>query len=181
MLSYTMQIYFDFSGYSDMARGISRMFNLDLPQNFNSPYKALSIQDFWNRWHMSLTNFLTRYIYIPLGGNRKGKQRTLINIMIVFLVSGVWHGANWTFIIWGALHGIWSVVQRIHKKRFAALHPAFNWMLTFAFVNVAWIFFRSPSVWDALHLIKTILSCNFGSVPVEMLSTVLLPGFLFYH
>lgn len=175
MLSYTMQIYFDFSGYSDMARGISAMFNLNLPQNFNSPYKALSIQDFWNRWHMSLTNFLTRYIYIPLGGNRKGKQRTLINIMIVFLVSGVWHGANWTFIIWGALHGIWSVIQRVTKAKFSVLHPAFNWIITFAFVNIAWIFFRSPTLNEAMLLIKTIVSCNFGSVSTDMLLNLLLP------
>ena len=106
MLSYTFQIYFDFSGYSDMATGLGYMFNLKIPMNFNSPYKALSVADFWKRWHMTLTRFLTTYIYIPLGGNRKGKVRTYVNTMVVFLVSGIWHGANWTFILWGILHGI---------------------------------------------------------------------------
>ena len=100
-MSYTFQIFFDFSGYCDMALGIGNMFNIELPQNFNSPYKATSITEFWNRWHMSLTRFLKTYIYIPLGGNRKGKLRTYINIMIVYFISGIWHGANWTFILWG--------------------------------------------------------------------------------
>ena len=97
-LCYTFQLYFDFSGYSDMAIGISRMMNIELPQNFNSPYKATSIIDFWDRWHMSLTRFLREYVYFPLGGSRKGKMRTYLNIMVVFLVSGIWHGANWTFV-----------------------------------------------------------------------------------
>ena len=100
-LSYTFQLYFDFSGYCDMAIGIGNMFNIELPQNFNSPYKSVSITDFWSRWHMSLTRFLRTYIYIPLGGNRKGKVRTYINIMLVYLVSGLWHGANWTYLLWG--------------------------------------------------------------------------------
>ncbi len=100
-LFYTFQLYFDFSGYCDMAIGIGNMFNIQLPANFNSPYKATSITDFWSRWHMSLTRFLRQYVYIPLGGNRKGKIRTYVNIMIVYLISGIWHGANWTFIIWG--------------------------------------------------------------------------------
>ncbi len=101
MLAYTFQLYFDFSGYCDMAMGISRMFNLELPLNFNSPYKALSPVEFWKRWHMTLTRFLRTYIYFPLGGSRKGSLRTYMNIMIVFLVSGFWHGAAWTFILWG--------------------------------------------------------------------------------
>lgn len=100
-LCYTFQIYFDFSGYCDMAIGIGKMFNIEIPQNFNSPYKANSILDFWNRWHMSLTRFLRHYVYYPLGGSKKGTFRTYINVMIVFLVSGIWHGANGTFIVWG--------------------------------------------------------------------------------
>ena len=104
MLSYTIQIYFDFSGYCDMATGIAKMFNIDLPINFNSPYKALSITEFWKRWHITLTRFLRTYIYFPLGGNRKGQCRTYLNLFIVFLVSGLWHGANYTFIVWGILH-----------------------------------------------------------------------------
>ena len=101
MLSYTFQIYFDFSGYCDMAVGIGKMMNIDFPVNFNSPYKALTITDFWDRWHITLTRFFTKYVYIPLGGNRKGKCRTYLNMMAVFLLSGIWHGANWTFILWG--------------------------------------------------------------------------------
>ena len=113
MLFYTFEIYFDFSGYSDMAVGVSALFNIDLPMNFDSPYKAVSIRDFWKRWHISLTKFLTRYIYIPLGGSRKGVLFTYLNTMIVFLVSGLWHGANWTFLLWGLLHGLYRRYDRI--------------------------------------------------------------------
>lgn len=117
MLSYTFQIYFDFSGYCDMATGIGKMMNIDITMNFNSPYKAISIVDFWKRWHITLTRFFTRYIYIPLGGNRKGTLRTYFNILIVFFVSGIWHGANWTFILWGILHGIANVFTRMLDKK----------------------------------------------------------------
>ena len=106
MLAYTVQIYFDFSGYSDMAIGVSCMLNIDLPVNFNSPYKALTITEFWSRWHITLTGFFTKYIYIPLGGSRKGKVRMLINTSVIFLLSGLWHGAAWTYIIWGVIDGI---------------------------------------------------------------------------
>lgn len=125
-LAYTVQIYFDFSGYCDMAIGIGQMMNLELPVNFDSPYKALTITEFWSRWHKTLTRFFTRYIYIPLGGNRKGKARTYINTMIVFLTSGLWHGANWTFILWGVIHGAFMVVTRHWKKWFEQLHPALS-------------------------------------------------------
>lgn len=143
---YTFQIYFDFSGYCDMAIGIAGMFNLELPVNFNSPYKATSISDFWKRWHMTLTRFLTRYIYIPLGGNRKGKLRTYINILIVFLVSGIWHGANWTFILWGLLHGILQVLNRIFKSIWDRVPKAVAWVCTFMTVNILWILFYASSV-----------------------------------
>ena len=112
-LAFTLQLYFDFSGYCDMAAGMALMMNLDLPQNFNSPYKAVSIGDFWKCWHITLTRFLRKYIYFPLGGNRKGAFRTYLNIIIIFLVSGFWHGANWTFIVWGAIHGVIMVVERL--------------------------------------------------------------------
>ena len=138
MLSYTFQIYFDFSGYCDMAIGIGKMMNIDLPLNFNSPYKALTITEFWSRWHMTLTRFFTKYIYIPLGGNRGGRLRTYINVMIVFLLSGLWHGANWTFILWGACHGIFSVIVRKYKTQVENLHPVLNWLITFTFINVTW-------------------------------------------
>ena len=116
VLVYSFDIYFDFSAYSDMATGVSSMLNIDLPINFNSPYKALSIRDFWKRWHISLTRFLTEYIFIPLGGSRKGIAFTYINTMIVFLISGMWHGANWTFILWGLLHGLFCCLDRALEK-----------------------------------------------------------------
>lgn len=152
MLSYTFEIYFDFSGYSDMAVGISKVLNIDLPMNFDSPYKALSIRDFWKRWHISLTKFLTEYIYIPLGGNKKGKIRTYINTIIVFLISGIWHGSNWTFILWGLLHGIFSVLDRLFEKRKQYLFDIVKWVGTFFVVNILWLLFRSDSIeqWQAL-------------------------------
>ncbi len=175
MLSYTIQIYFDFSGYSDMAIGLGKMFNIDLPTNFNSPYKALNINDFWDRWHMTLTRFFTKYIYIPLGGSKKGVKRTYINILIIFIISGFWHGANWTFVFWGLLHGIFSVVTRKYKNFFDKLHPVLNWMITFGFVNIAWIFFRADSIKQALRIIYRILLCNFGPINENIINAFELP------
>lgn len=153
MLSYTIQIYFDFSGYCDMAVGIGKMMNIDLPLNFNSPYKALTITEFWDCWHMTLTRFFTRYVYIPLGGSRRGTMRTYVNVMIVFLISGLWHGANWTFLLWGGLHGVFSVITRHKREFFEKMHPALSWLLTFGFVNVAWVIFRADSIRDAMRMI----------------------------
>lgn len=152
MLSYTFQIYFDFSGYSDMAMGLGRMFNLDIPQNFNSPYQSCSVTEFWTRWHMTLTRFLRRYVYFPLGGNRRGTARTYRNILAVFLVSGLWHGANWTFVLWGALHGAASVLERVFRKPLERLPRVVRWLYTFAFVNTAWLLFRADSIgqWASL-------------------------------
>ena len=152
MLSYTFQIYFDFSGYCDMAMGIGRMLNIDLPLNFNSPYKALTITEFWDRWHMTLTRFFTKYIYIPLGGNKKGKVRTYANILIVFLLSGLWHGASWNFVFWGLCHGIFMVLTRLFSDFFKKLHPALNWLMTFSFVNIMWVFFRAETFSQATTL-----------------------------
>lgn len=161
--SYTFQIYFDFSGYCDMAIGISSMFNISLPQNFNSPYKATSIIDFWNRWHMSLTRFLREYVYFPLGGNRKGRVRTYINILIVFLVSGIWHGANWTFIVWGMLHGVAQCLNRVFKNVWAKIGVVTQWFMTFMFVNIAWVVFRARDLKEAaLFLKRMILLDSFG-------------------
>ncbi|MBE5831825.1 MAG: MBOAT family protein [Butyrivibrio sp.] len=170
MLSYTFQIYFDFSGYSDMAIGLGLMLNFDIPMNFNSPYKALSVADFWKRWHMTLTRFLTRYVYIPLGGSRKGKARTYLNTMIVFLVSGIWHGANWTFILWGILHGLAQCFNKITHGLYEKLvegakkAPAgtllsgmikgVSWAVTFVFINIAWLLFRADSVTMWIQLLK---------------------------
>lgn len=148
MFSYTFEIYFDFSGYCDMAIGLGKMLNIDLPVNFNSPYKATSIGEFWDRWHMTLTRFLTRYIYIPLGGNRKGKLRTYVNIVIVFLVSGLWHGANWTFVLWGLLHGLLDVIEKIMGQAFTRIYKGIRWGVTFLLVNLAWVLFRVDSISD---------------------------------
>lgn len=146
VLFYTFEIYFDFSGYSDMAVGVSSMLGIDLPMNFDSPYKAISIRDFWKRWHMSLTKFLTKYIYIPLGGSRKGQLFTYVNTMIVFLVSGLWHGANWTFILWGLLHGLFSCMDRIWDKLEAKIFLPVRWMCTFCVVSILWLLFSAESI-----------------------------------
>jgi alginate O-acetyltransferase complex protein AlgI len=179
-LSYTIQIYFDFSGYCDMATGVAKMMNIDLPWNFNSPYKSLTITEFWERWHMTLTRFFTRYIYIPLGGNRKGKFRMYLNTLIVFLISGLWHGANWTFVLWGGLHGVFVVITKAFKKFFNKLHPALNWIITFNFVNDAWIFFRADSISDAFQILRCIAHMDFGAIPYDFTQYFALPEFEFF-
>lgn len=167
MLFYTFQIYFDFSGYSDMAIGIAKMFRIDIPHNFNSPYKACSIIEFWNRWHMTLTRFLRQYIYYPLGGNRKGKIRTYINIFLVFVVSGIWHGARWTFILWGMLHGVANILNRIFKKYWDRCHVAFQWICTFIFVSIGWLIFRADSVFQAYDLIKRMIRLDTWQIHLD--------------
>ena len=153
-LSYTFQLYFDFSGYTDMAIGIAFMFNIKLPINFDSPYKAVSIQDFWRRWHITLSRFLKDYIYIPLGGNRKGEIRTYTNLFITFLLGGIWHGAGWTFVVWGVLHGMALVIHRAWQKVGIRLPVLLAWFLTFNFINIAWVFFRATSFDDARKVLS---------------------------
>lgn len=145
MLAYTFQIYFDFSGYSDMAIGASKMLGFDIPANFNSPYRACTVTDFWRRWHISLTSFLREYVYFPLGGSRKGKVRTYVNIMIVYLISGFWHGANWTFVLWGIFHGLAQVVERLLGRWYRKVWPGIRWVITFGFVSCMWVLFRCSS------------------------------------
>lgn len=149
-LAYTLQLYFDFSGYSDMAIGLSRLFNIDLPVNFNSPYKSRNIIEFWRRWHISLSTFLRDYLYIPLGGNRFGRLRRYINLFLTMLLGGLWHGANWTFVVWGAIHGGLLIVNHA----FAAVQQRVRWLrvpgvvavgLTFVAVVLAWVPFRAES------------------------------------
>ncbi|TVY05640.1 MBOAT family O-acyltransferase [Paenibacillus cremeus] len=164
-LSYTFQLYFDFSGYTDMAIGTALLFNIVLPMNFNSPYKALDIQDFWKRWHITLSRFLTQYIYIPLGGNRKGNTRTYINILIVFLISGLWHGAGWTFIFWGLLHGAATVINRYWKSQDFKLNKYIAWFITFNFVNIAWVFFRATTWGDAIKVLRGMIGLNGMALP----------------
>ena len=148
-LSYTFQLYFDFSGYTDMAIGAALLFNIKLPINFNSPYKAISIQDFWRRWHITLSRFLKDYIYIPLGGNRRGEIRTYSNLMITFLLGGMWHGAGWTFIFWGFLHGVALIFHRVWNRLGFKLWTWLAWFITFNFINITWVFFRAKD-WNAV-------------------------------
>jgi len=164
MLCYSFQIYFDFSGYCDMAYGIGLMFNIELPINFSSPYKADSIADFWQRWHATLNKFFTRYIYIPLGGSRKGKAITILNIMIVFLVSGIWHGANWTFILWGILNGLFVVIYRLGRKCIDRIPKIVRVPVTFFITTLLWSIFRSTSVKDSLGMIKRLFTAGYGNV-----------------
>lgn len=165
ILFYSFQIYLDFSGYCDMARGLGLMFRLRIAVNFLSPYKSANIMEFWNRWHITLTRFFTRYLYIPLGGNRKGKLRTYLNILIVFLCSGIWHGAGWTFLLWGLLHGTLNVLTRIwhdvkkqlHLKGVRFLHGV-SVFFTFLFVTFAWTFFRADTVGQAAYMLRNLTS-----------------------
>ena len=153
-LSYTFQLYFDFSGYTDMAIGAALLFNIKLPLNFNSPYKASSIQDFWRRWHMTLSRFLREYIYIPLGGNRTGEFRIYSNLMATFLIGGIWHGAGWTFLFWGFLHGTAIIIHRAWHKMGFRLNALLAWFITFNFINITWVFFRAKEWDDAIKVLK---------------------------
>lgn len=157
-LSYTMQLYFDFSGYCDIAMGVGLMFNIKLPQNFNSPYKSTNIRDFWRRWHITLGRFLTNYVYIPLGGSRVGEGNTLRNLLIIFIVSGIWHGAGWNFILWGSLHGIAIVIHRIWCNKGYSMNKFIGWILTFNLVNILWVFFRSTTFNDAIKIITSMFN-----------------------
>jgi D-alanyl-lipoteichoic acid acyltransferase DltB (MBOAT superfamily) len=171
-LAYAMQLYFDFSGYSDMAIGLSLMFNVFLPLNFNSPYKSVNIVDFWRRWHMTLSSFLRDYLYIPLGGNRKGTTRRYVNLFVTMVLGGMWHGAGWTFILWGALHGVYLIVNHA----FNAVKQKLGWTsnhfgvsgkiasrtLTFACVIFAWAIFRSDSIESSASIAVSLLTgCAF--------------------
>ena len=182
MLSYTLQLYFDFSGYCDTAMGVAAFFGYDLPLNFDSPYKAVNIMDFWKRWHKTLTDFLTKYVYIPLGGNRKGTFRMYVNFLIVFFVSGIWHGAGWQFVVWGMMHGVLYVITRavsgrgkdnnvrteadsgrIHRMLRGLSHGVCV-LLTFLYVNVAWVFFRASSVKEGVRFLHRLVRGGAGKV-----------------
>lgn len=159
-LSYTFQLYYDFSGYCDMAVGLGLMFNIRIPFNFNSPYKATGIADFWRRWHITLSRFLRDYLYIPLGGNKKGFGRELSNLLIVFVLGGLWHGAAWTFVFWGFLHGMAIITERLFRLTQIKLPVFASWLLTFNFVNAAWVFFRADSWADAIKVLKGMAGLN---------------------
>jgi len=167
-LCYTFQLYFDFSGYTDMAIGLGSMFNIHLPYNFNSPYLSLNIQEFWRRWHMTLSRFLRDYIYIPLGGNRGGEIMLLRNLMLTFLIGGIWHGAGWTFVFWGFLHGSATVIHRLWQHTGVRMNKALSWFITFNFVNIAWIFFRAVTWTDALKVLKGMFGFSGWGDPLAM-------------
>jgi len=160
MLAFGFQLYFDFSGYSDMAIGLGLLFNVRYPQNFNSPYKAESLIDFWRRWHMTLSRFLRDYVYIPFGGNRLGKGRRYVNLLVTMLLGGFWHGAAWTFVVWGAWHGFFLAVNHAWEERGWKLPRVVSRVLTLLVVFLGWAFFRSHSFQDAVTLIGT----SFGAV-----------------
>ena len=168
-LAYTFQLYFDFSAYSDMAVGISYMFGIRLPINFYSPYQAVNIIDFWRRWHMTLSRFLRDYLYIPLGGNRKGKGRRYINLMLTMLLGGLWHGAGWNFIIWGALHGGYLVINHIVRSMGGLGEGRgrvfLSWFITFIAVIIAWVFFRAETVQGAVNMVQTMFNPFSGWLP----------------
>lgn len=168
-LSYTFQLYFDFSGYVDMAIGLALLFNIKLPQNFNSPYKSLDIQDFWRRWHITLGRFLRDYIYIPLGGNRSGEWRMHFNLFITFLIGGIWHGASWMFVIWGALHGTALIIHRVWQRLGFKLWKWLAWLITFNFVNITWVFFRAKDMDAALRVLTGMVSLE--SFTINQIST----------
>lgn len=168
ILSYTFQIYFDFSGYSDMAMGLGYMFNIKLPMNFHSPYKACSVKELWQRWHMTLSRFFISYVYIPLGGSKRGKARTILNTMVIFALSGLWHGANWTYVAWGTMQGllvVWDNLGIIGVRGSQEKTPAhfyipkwLGWLFTFSFFNLSLFFFRSRNMTYAFQMFKNLLS-----------------------
>ncbi|MGL5150077.1 MAG: MBOAT family O-acyltransferase [Clostridium sp.] len=164
-LSYTLQIYFDFSGYSLMALGIAALINIKLPLNFNYPYRATSIKEFWGRWHITLGSFFTKYVYFPLGGNRLGTNRTYLNLFIIFFISGIWHGTGITFVIWGVLHGIARVINQVFINKQIKVNKVLAWILTFNFVNIAWVFFRAQNLESAFKVLSSMFdlsTLNFG-------------------
>ena len=191
ILFYTLQLYFDFSGYCDMAIGLAGMLGIDIPINFNSPYKAVNIIDFWKRWHITLSRFFTKNIYIPLGGNRKGNVRMYINLFVVFFLSGLWHGAGWNFILWGCMHGILYVITRAWQRRKAQkgangksdaasatkVQTILSVILTFIFVNIAWVYFRAESVSQANLLISNLWNAAWTKPGLAFAENFNLPEF----
>jgi hypothetical protein len=174
-LAYTLQLYFDFSGYSDMAIGLSYMIGVRLPINFDSPYKATSITDFWRRWHMTLSRFLRDYLYIPLGGNQNGPARRYVNLLTTMLLGGLWHGAGWTFVVWGGLHGLALVVHQLWRSLRQRLGAdlskstfrgrVLGIALTFVTVVIGWVFFRATSMEAALSILRGMFGLNGISIP----------------
>lgn len=165
IIGYTMQLYFDFSGYSDMAIGLGKIMGFHFPENFDNPYNSSSITEFWRRWHITLGSFMRNYLYIPLGGNRCSKSRMYFNLWIVFLLSGFWHGANWNFLIWGAYHGIWLVLERMGLKNFYdKIGKIPSVIITFLIVMIGWVFFRIENFSEAITFISKMFAFDFGTL-----------------
>lgn len=165
IIGYTMQLYFDFSGYSDMAIGLGKIMGFHFPENFDNPYNSTSITEFWRRWHITLGAFMRNYLYIPLGGNRCSKSRMYFNLWIVFLLSGFWHGANWNFLIWGAYHGIWLVIERLGlKKVYDKIGKAPSVIITFVLAVIGWVFFRIETFHDATTFISRMFAFDFNAI-----------------
>lgn len=173
---YTLQIYGDFAGYSFMAIGIAKTLGINLINNFERPYFSQSVTEFWRRWHISLSRWLKDYVYIPLGGSRCSQLRSYMNIMVTFLVSGIWHGANWTFMIWGAMHGMVQVIEKWlgYNKHSSTWVGIFRVCITFTIVNIAWIFFRMPTIGDAMEVIGRMISSFFKGTVYNPKKTELL-------
>ncbi|HVF39090.1 MAG TPA: MBOAT family protein, partial [Gemmatimonadaceae bacterium] len=185
VIAYSIQIYCDFSGYSDMAIGVSRIIGFDLPENFNMPYAARSITEFWRRWHITLSEWLRDYLYIPLGGNRNGKWRTYANLLMTMLLGGLWHGASWTFVVWGLLHGVGLAVHKLWRERAREADDIYSriaaWALTYAFVCLTWIFFRAESFSAAGMMLRKVAGLEPGGVswiylPLLLILPVVIAG-----
>jgi alginate O-acetyltransferase complex protein AlgI len=171
VVAYSLQIYCDFSGYTDIAIGVAKIIGFDLPENFNMPYLATSISEFWRRWHITLSRWLRDYLYIPLGGSRRGTRRTYVNLMITMALGGLWHGANWTFVLWGVLHGVglavhkaWTHIRPPKLGDEGVAGTVLGWILTYAFVCVGWIFFRAPDLTSAMIMLRRIVDPSAGGV-----------------
>lgn len=189
VIFYALQLYFDFSGYCDMARGIGKMLGIEIPVNFDSPYQATNIVEFWKRWHITLNRFFTKYVYIPLGGNRRGQVRMYLNLMIVFLLSGLWHGAGWNYIVWGAMHGVLYVITRFWQRRTihddrvindateklplrcrikSKIVTIMSQIILFAYVSIAWVYFRAQDIAQANRLLAVVLKGNMQEISLDM-------------
>ena len=168
IISYTIQIYYDFSGYSDMAIGLGKMFGFDFLENFNYPYISRNIREFWRRWHISLSSWFRDYLYISLGGNRKGDFRTYLNLLIVFFITGLWHGASWSFVVWGLYHGLFIVIERVgFGKVLEKTWKPFQHIYTLLIVIVGWVFFRSETLPEAFLFLKKMFSFSSGNIPLN--------------
>lgn len=176
VMAYAFQIYFDFSAYSDMAIGLGRMFGFKFPENFDSPYRSKSITEFWRRWHISLSSFLRDYLYIPLGGNRKGERRTYINLFLVMLIGGLWHGAQWTFVMWGVIHGVMLMVERAMGRDswYGKLPGALRIAITFGIVLITWVFFRAENFEVATRYLGSMFGFGGGEASAELLTAYVL-------